>query len=109
MVANGLRRAPWPAVLALALVMGATAQALPGDPPVESLSPPDGTSVTTPAGGITVTYRCPGYRQDEFGSAGGPANYDADFSRTSTLGQDGRLADRSSADGIPTVGPDGAT
>lgn len=63
------------------------------------------------AGPITVTYRCPAYRQLEGDpELSGPASYDVDFARTGDLGPDGRLADRRApGDGPPAVEPDGAT
>lgn len=88
------------ALLALALVP-AGAQALPGDPPITPASPADGATVPANAEGISVSYSCPAYRQQVYGSPEDPitergdaGDYDVRFSDSPALGADGLLASK---------------
>ena len=83
--------------LVIAGVATSMAQALPGDPGFEPLTPPDGATLSVSPAGAPVTYTCPVYRQFTAGTGftifGGPDDYTAGFSRSNALGNDGRLRD----------------
>jgi hypothetical protein len=85
------------AALVVALVIPATAAALPGDPGFTATSPADGAALTIDPGGIPVAYTCPVYRVYDAGGGfviyGGPKDYGVSFASSPTLGPDGRLAD----------------
>lgn len=85
------------AALALAAFV-AVASALPGDPPIKTLSPPDGATVPAEDLGLKVTFTCPAYTkevegegEDETKVAGGPDDYGVHFSTSSKVGADGLL------------------
>jgi hypothetical protein len=86
-----------PLVLMLVLLAAASAPALPGDPPLEPLTPADGASLPVDPDGIPVTFTCPVYRTSDagggFAAYGGPTEYGVSMSRGTALGADGRLAD----------------
>lgn len=80
----------------MALLMAASAQALPGDLPIVPLAPPDGANVPTDPDGITVSFTCPLYgvfQSGDFRFPGGPKDYGVSFSSSPAIGPDGRLAD----------------
>ncbi len=88
--------------VALAAVSGATlfattASALPGDAPIEMLTPADGASVPGNPAGIGVTFTCPVYRSADAGGGfvlfGGVSNYGVRFATGPEFGTDGRLRD----------------
>jgi hypothetical protein len=104
-------------VLAVSLLsllgFAAGASALPGDPPIVSLTPADGINVPALEEGMTVRYSCPAYRtaeevvEEEGGEEpeegeeeappamvpvfGTTENYGVAFSTGTALGKDGRL------------------
>ncbi len=99
-------------VLLLALLaLASSAAALPGDPPVASLTPADGISGPALEEDLNVTYSCPAYRSGvevveeeveneeeeieevefEVPVFGSTENYGVVFSTGTTLGADGRL------------------
>lgn len=59
-------------VVVLALLAAPAAQALPGDPPVTPLTPANGATLPANPAGIPITFRCPTYRQDVYGSSEDP-------------------------------------
>lgn len=75
---------------------GATARALPGDPPVTPLSPAPEATVPTAAAGIPVSYACPLYRTQDFGDGNprlaGETDYAVLMSASPALDAEGRLA-----------------
>jgi len=95
-IARVLRRIALLATLAT-LMVAATAQALPGDPPSEPIAPADGASVLVNPDGIPVSFTCPVYRTYDDGQGfklfGGPSDHGVSFSASSALGADGRLAE----------------
>ena len=86
-----MRRLPLLALL-LALLIPAVADAAPGDPPIEVLTPPDGAAFAPTEDGIAVTYRCPVYHSyDPVIATGGPSGYGLSVGTSPALGTDGRL------------------
>lgn len=82
----------------VALLLGATAaRALPGDAPIELISPADGATVAPSASGSRFVFGCPDYRTVDFGDGfalhGGVENYSAALATSPELGSDGRLRD----------------
>ena len=79
------------------LLIAATAQALPGDPPSEPISPADGAAVKVDPNGIPVSFTCPVYRKYDDGEGfklfGGPSDHGVSLSASDAVGVDGRLAD----------------
>lgn len=76
--------------------LAAPALAMPGDPPVTSLSPDDGVTLQISRDGVTVGVGCPTYRdagEDPFASYGYADDYRATASTQPDLGPDGVLAD----------------
>jgi hypothetical protein len=98
--------------LALACVVPATAAALPGDPPVQSLAPADGATASIDPDGIPVSFTCPVYRSYDAGAGfivyGGPKDYGASFSKSPALGPDGRLTDPAALDQASETPPTGS-
>ena len=92
--------------LVAGLTLAAPAWALPGDPPIESLSPQDGASLPVDPGGIEVTFTCPAYRKApptppfESPEQGLVSDYGAAMSTSPAVGSDGRLVEH---DGIGSV------
>lgn len=90
----------------LALMSG-TASALPGDPPVESVSPADGAVLPINTNGIPVVYTCPVYKVSSAGEGfsvfGGRQDYNVAFASSPALGGDGRLLQ---TNWITLAGPD---
>jgi hypothetical protein len=87
-------------VLVLCLVAGlsalatGSATAIPGDPPITLVGPPDGGVVQANPEAITVQYGCPPYRDEgpDFPSPGGSLDYGVVFSRVGPgVDADGRL------------------
>jgi hypothetical protein len=86
-------------VAAVALAgFGAVASALPGDPPIKTISPANGASVPAEELGLTVTFSCPAYTKDIEGEdedqkkvAGNADDYGVHFSTGSKIGEDGLL------------------
>jgi hypothetical protein len=81
--------------LLLTTVLAAPAAAMPGDPPVTLLDPPDGAMLPVDSAGVEVRFTCPDYRQ--FGD-GGPfsvfgdrSDYSAEFGSSTALAANGRL------------------
>ena len=88
---RAMRRLPLLALL-LALLIPAVADAAPGDPPIEVLTPPDGATFAPTEDGIAVTYRCPVYHSyDPVIATGGPSGYGLSVGTSPALGTDGRL------------------
>lgn len=88
-------------MVGLSIAAPSSALALPGDPPIVPLSPADGASVPDNTNGITVSYRCPGYRKEVYGDPASPSvsrgdgsDYEVRTSASPALGSDGRLADQ---------------
>ncbi len=84
------------ALLALLLPVTA-ARALPGDAPIELISPADGATVAPSASGSRFVFGCPDYRTADFGDGfalhGGVDSYSAALASSPELGGDGRLRD----------------
>jgi hypothetical protein len=81
--------------LLLLLALAGSARAMPGDPPVEALTPADGTEVPADAAGIPVSFRCPDYRIAMYIPLPDIGHYDdyaVRFSDAPALGADERLA-----------------
>jgi hypothetical protein len=81
--------------LLLTTALAAPAAAMPGDPPVTLLDPPDGGMLPVDSAGVEVRFTCPAYRQ--FGD-GGPFSvfgdhndYSAEFGLSPALDANGRL------------------
>jgi hypothetical protein len=86
-----MRRLPLLALL-LALLIPAAAEAAPGDPPIQVLSPADGATAAATEDGIAVTYTCPVYHSfDPVLATGGPSDYGLSVATSPALGTDGRL------------------
>ncbi len=85
------------AAVGIALLAPGSAAALPGDAPIQLLSPADGATVAANPAGIDVTYRCPAYRSSSLGDGFsvflGRESYGVIFSASPAVGPDGRLAD----------------
>lgn len=102
-------------VLLAALVLAVAAPAataLPGDPGFAPLTPADGVTLPTDAGGIPVTFTCPVYRTYDAGGGfavyGGPKDYSVIMSSGPATGADGRLGDPVAlVNGQPVPGQDG--
>lgn len=80
------------------LLLTAPAAALPGDPPVTSLSPADGATLKIAATGVPVSVGCPTYLEagapgDPFSDYGFADSYRVRASTKPDLGPDGVLAD----------------
>lgn len=56
----------WCIATVLLLVVAAPAQAMPGDPPIVSLEPADGATLSV-ADVIPTRFTCPVYRQFDYG------------------------------------------
>ena len=83
-------------VVALVLALAPAAQAMPGDPGFAPTSPADGAELPADLDGIPVTFSCPLYRvagEPPFATYGDYNEYGVSFSRSTTVGPDGRLAD----------------
>jgi hypothetical protein len=97
--------------LLLVLALAGSARAMPGDPPVEPLTPADGAEVPANPAGIPVSFRCPDYRIAMYGSLPDIGHYDdyaVRFSDGPALGADGRLAHTPYGnDAGPSPAPDG--
>ncbi len=80
-----------------AALFATAASALPGDAPIEMLTPADGASVPGSPAGIAVTFTCPVYRSADFGGGfvlfSGVSDYGVRFATGPELGTDGRLRD----------------
>lgn len=77
------------------MALPAVAQALPGDPPIEPLTPAGGATVPANAEGIPVSFRCPPYTVAFYGDTpdrGDASDYQVRFSSGAATGADGRLA-----------------
>jgi hypothetical protein len=79
-------------------VFGAAASALPGDPPITTISPPSGASVPAEDLGLKVTFSCPAYTkgvegegEEEKKTAGTADDYGVHFSTGPSVGSDGLL------------------
>jgi hypothetical protein len=83
------------AALLAAGLLAPGAAAMPGDPPIDVLGPPDGATVPVDPDGIPVSFTCPVYRLADpgFPLFGGPKDYGTSMSRSPALGPDGRLAE----------------
>jgi hypothetical protein len=83
------------AALLAAGLLAPAAGAMPGDPPIVLLGPPDGATVPVDPDGIPVSFTCPVYRIADpgFPLFGGPKDYGTSMSRSPALGPDGRLAE----------------
>ncbi|MDO8187965.1 hypothetical protein Q5424_11505 [Conexibacter sp. JD483] len=97
-------------------VLAAPAGALPGDPPITSVSPGDGAQVKADRSGIEVRFGCPAYRKDVFGDVEAPIvdvgsaeDYDVAFSPAPALDARGVLATRYASARPITPSGDGAT
>ncbi len=90
------------AIVAVMLVVAAwlggvgSAQALPGDPPIESLSPADGAVLAPNPDGVVITFTCPEYAFADAGGGlrlfGGREYYSLRVTTSPQLDADGRLA-----------------
>jgi hypothetical protein len=83
-------------VAALVLALAPAAQALPGDATFAATAPADGAQLPADLDGIPVAFSCPVYRVFDDGFIplyGGPKDYGVSFSRSTTVGPDGRLSD----------------
>ncbi len=85
-------------VVLLFLVLAAPAAALPGDPPVTSLSPADGATLKIAAAGVPIAVGCPTYLEagtpgDPFSDPGFADSYRVRASTGTAVGADGVLAD----------------
>ncbi|HEY0278116.1 MAG TPA: hypothetical protein VGC32_07590 [Solirubrobacterales bacterium] len=78
--------------VALALVaIPSVADALPGDPPIESLTPADGSSpVLSETGMVHVTFKCPAYKK-QADEAGSDLDYKVRFSSSSARDGEGLI------------------
>jgi hypothetical protein len=79
------------AALIALVAIPAAAFALPGDPPIESLNPPDQTSLAAgETGSVHVSFKCPSYHKqaDELGS---DIDYKARFSTSSARDAEGLI------------------
>jgi hypothetical protein len=77
---------------------GGVASALPGDAPIKTISPADGSAVPAEDLGLTVTFSCPAYTKDVEGEgedekklAGTADDYGVHFSTSPRVGSDGLL------------------
>jgi len=77
------------ALIALA-ALAPVASALPGDPPINSLSPASGASVPATDSGIKVGFACPAFSAD-VEILGGVRDYGVRVSTSAVLGPDGLL------------------
>jgi hypothetical protein len=82
------------ATVALA-VFGAVASALPGDPPITTISPPSGATLPADDLGLEVTFSCPAYTKDVEGEGedekkqpGTTDDYGVHFSTSPAIGHD---------------------
>jgi hypothetical protein len=77
----------------LALVaIPAAAFALPGDPPIQSLAPADGTSLFAgETGSVHVTFKCPGYHK-QADEAGSDIDYKVRFSTSAARDGEGLIS-----------------
>lgn len=91
-VKNGIRFVAV-VVAAVLAALTASAQALPGDPPIVSVAPADGATVSPSSGVVPVTFQCPAYRTSD-STPGSSSDYEANFSKTSSVGSDGVLLGR---------------
>lgn len=96
-LARGAGLALVAAAVALA-AFGAVASALPGDPPITTISPVNGASVPADDLGLNVTFSCPAYSKDVEGEdedqkkiAGTADDYGVHFSTGAAIGHDGLL------------------
>jgi hypothetical protein len=96
-IASGAALALIVAAVALA-AFGSTASALPGDPPIKTISPASGATVPAEDLGLTVTFSCPAYSKDVEGDdederkiVGDGDDYGVHFSTGSKIGADGLL------------------
>jgi hypothetical protein len=90
-----------PGVLALTLALAvflalvaipAAAFALPGDPPIESLGPADGTSLAAgETGSVHVTFKCPSYHK-QADETGGDIDYKVRFSTSAARDGEGLIS-----------------
>lgn len=93
------------ALLVLA-VTATTGLAVPGDPPIATLSPADGAKVTVDLDGVAVSFACPPYYENDFRRESGilseeGSGYGVRVSPTTDVGPGGLLADQLSADNLP--------
>jgi hypothetical protein len=109
-----------PLVVAGALAaFGGVAAALPGDPPIKTISPADDSTVPAEDLGLTVSFSCPAYAKDVEGEdedqkkvAGSADDYGVHFSTSSRIGSDGLLTTAGFGDdgeGLVDVGADKST
>jgi hypothetical protein len=91
--------AKWQVALALLLswtMLGGVAHAMPGDPPIEPLTPADGAVLAPDPSGVAVTFTCPTFRFTDDGAGlalfAGREYYSLRVSSSSQLDADGRLA-----------------
>lgn len=98
--------------LVAVLIAPCVASALPGDPPIEQLSPADGAIVPANAAGIPVTFTCPAYLVSggPFADRGDHGDYDVVFSDGPAIGPRGRLAGQPYGNAASArLNPDGTT
>lgn len=90
------------AMCALWLLGAPAAFALPGDPPIEPLTPADGAVLAPDPGGVLVTFTCPEYAFADAGGGlklfGGKEYYSLRVTTSPQLDADGRLASAFSVD-----------
>lgn len=97
-VVRGGSRAVIAVLLACAAWLGvaATAQAMPGDPPIEPLTPADGAVLAPNPDGVLMTFTCPAYRFADAGGGlalyAGREYYSLRVTTSPQLDADGRLA-----------------
>ena len=90
-------------------LVAAPAQAMPGDPPIVSLEPADGATLSV-ADVIPTRFTCPVYRQFDYGGGfvqfGGADRHNLWISRTPDVDANGKLAGQVGDDGALEAEPD---